>query len=219
MKTVTRDQALEFIAKIAPHIRWDALDHDTFQKLILERSPRELGERITDFLQNGARLIQGELRLIPLDSSRSDDPSYDYGFRSEILEQDGMSLSRTELDLTKLKLWPMVEPDGRVPTSAERWSKISEAGYYRLGGQEFLTLNRNRFLLPESWKEPVEGMSPIIAFEGIVTRGPSIDGDCRDHIRRVCPAFYWKERRWDWINFWLDEELVFKHLYSVVYQI
>jgi len=50
-------------------------------------------------------------------------------------------------------------------------------------------------LIPEAWKQKIDGNTTFIFFDGTILRNP--DG------RRCVLGLYWDGGRWDWRYYWL----------------
>lgn len=91
-----------------------------------------------------------------------------FGDRWSVLqnETDTPSMARTELDITKIKLVPMLENEGTYITGAEKVRRLKESGHILLGADSFITFLRNQHLVPAFWKEGVDGRRHHILFPG-----------------------------------------------------
>ena len=76
------------------------------------------------------------------------------------------------------------------------WAVSRSENYVRLDAAVFLTLWRNLHLIPEQWKEKVNGNTRFIFFDGTVLRDPN-------GIRCVL-YLYWVDGKWRWDYGWLD---------------
>ena len=121
-------------------------------------------------------------------------PVDDNGLEGEE-EQDGWSLALTEVDLSQVRFETMLRPNETRITGEEKLKRLKQAGYIRLDAKVLQTLWQDKSLIPESWKEKVNGNIRCIFFDGTVLRSP--DG------RRSVLYLYWRGGQWYWYYSWL----------------
>jgi hypothetical protein len=111
-------------------------------------------------------------------------------------ETDTRSMALTELDLNKVQLVMMLK-DGEVCIGGEEnLKRLKASDYIRLDAGIFHTLWENQHVIPESWKEKVNGNTRYIFFYGTVIRDSGGS--------RYVLYLYWDYGAWDWGVYWLD---------------
>ncbi len=85
-------------------------------------------------------------------------------------ERDELSVALTELDLNKVHLVTMLRERERSIKGEEKLERLKASSKIRLDADVFLTFWENKDLIPESWKEKVEGYTQHIHFDGTVLR-------------------------------------------------
>lgn len=111
-------------------------------------------------------------------------------------ETDARSTLLTELDLTKVQHITMLKDGETYVEGEKKLKRLKSSGYIRLDADIFLTFWENQHLIPESWKEKVNGNTRFIYFDGTVLRGPGGD--------RFILYLYWDDSKWLWNVDWLD---------------
>lgn len=111
-------------------------------------------------------------------------------------ETDARSIALTELDLTKVQQMTMLKDGETFIQGEEKLKRLKASDYIRLDADIFLTLWENQHLIPESWKEKVNGNTRYIFFDGTILR--ISDGD------RCALCLYWGGGAWSWFVSWLD---------------
>ncbi len=197
MKAITRGQALEISARVATQVNWDALDGDKAQKEIINLTPKEFGERFTAFLKNGGRVVVGEPKVITIDRTSAFDPVAFIGEGWSIVEQDERSLALTEVDLTKVSFETMLKDGEKTVVGEEKLKRLIASGDIRLDAKVFQTLWENQHLIPEAWKQPTNGNTTYVFFDGTVLR--------RSSGSRYVLYLCWRDGEWDWRCRWLDD--------------
>lgn len=114
-----------------------------------------------------------------------------------IEEQDERSLALTEIDLSKVKFETCLQEGETNIQGEEKLKRLKQADHIRLDAHFFLTLWKNKHLIPESWKEKTNGNTTFIFFDGTVLRGPG--------GRRYVLCLCWRDGRWDWRCYWLGD--------------
>jgi hypothetical protein len=195
MKAISRGQALEISARVGTQVNWDELDGGSLQNEVIQLSPEEFGARFTAFLRNGARLVVGALKFVV---KRGFNPEKFIGKGWSIVEDetDSRSKALTELDLTKVQFVTTLKDGETYVKGEEKLKRLKKSGNIRLDADIFLTLWENQHLIPESWKEKVNGKTRFIYFDGTVLRLSSGDR----YVLYLC----WCGGAWSWDVRWLD---------------
>ena len=194
-KAISIGQSLNLLSVLANNTDWDNLEGNTIQKII--NDPRQAGQQFTAFLKNGGRVLVGEPRVIAIDRTKPFDPVF-VGQGCTVIEEetDTRSTSLTELDLTKVRFVTMLKDGESHITGEEKLRRLKEAGFIRLDAGIFQTLWENQNLIPESWKEKVNGSTRFIFFDGTVLLRPDGDHRCIFYL-------YWIDGKWFWYRCWL----------------
>ena len=196
MGQITRDQSHTIMAILATNAVWDEIDFDQsrLQDLVV-RKAQEAGRHFTAFLKNGARVIVGEPRVIPIGRSTPFNPAEFIGKDWTIEEQDERSLALTEVDLTAISFETMLKDGETHITGEEKLKRLKSAGHIRLDAKVFQTFWENQHLIPERFKEKTNDNTTYIFFDGTVLRGPS--------GRRFVLYLCWLDDGWYWHFYWL----------------
>lgn len=194
-KAIAIGQSLNLFSVFANNADWDNLDSDLIQKII--NDPRQAGQQFTAFLRNGGRVIVGEPKVVAINRNRFN-PKKFIGDGWSILndETDARSIALTELDLTKVQFATMLKDGETYVNGEEKLKRLKASGNIRLDADIFLTLWENQHLIPESWKEKVNGNTRFIYFDGTVLRR----SDGRRYVLYLC----WDDGAWRWSVHWLD---------------
>ncbi|MBI4992129.1 MAG: hypothetical protein HZB99_02825 [Candidatus Harrisonbacteria bacterium] len=197
-KAITTGQSLNLFSVLANNADWDNLDSDTIQKII--NDPRQAGQQFTAFLKNGGKVLVGEPKILKIDRAKPFDPVAFIGKGWSVVgeDTDARSEALTEVDLSKVRFETMLNPNETSITGEEKLKRLKKAGHIRLDAKVFQTLWENQLLIPESWKEKVNGNIRFIFFDGTVLRYP--DGD------RYVLCLYWFDGRWHWSCNWLGSD-------------
>lgn len=199
MGQITRDQSHSIMAILATNAVWDEIDFDQSQlQDLVVRNAQEAGRHFTAFLKNGARVIIGEPKVIPIDRSTAFNPAEFIGKGWTIEEQDERSLALTEVDLTVIRFETMLKDGETRINGEEKLRRLKKAGHIRLDAKVFQTLWENQHLIPERWKEKTNNNTTYIFFDGSVLRGPVGDRDVL--------FLYWGGGGWDWVYGWLGND-------------
>lgn len=206
MKEVTPGQKLEVALAMVNRVDWQAIDGDILQREVIAK-PDNLGRQATIFLQNRAMVIVGEPIIIHLDRSRPFDPTKFIGQGWTIWrgpkdgnglegeeEQDRRSLALTELNLSQVRFENCLKPDEIFHTGEERLTRLLAQGGIRLDVGVFWHLWQNKHLIPASWKEPINGNTRFVFFDGTTLRDS--DGN------RYALCLYWNGVEWLWFVYW-----------------
>lgn len=206
-KAIAIGQSLNLFSVFANNADWDNLDSDTIQKII--NDPRQAGQQFTAFLRNGGKVIVGEPKVVAINRNRFN-PKKFIGDGWSILndETDARSIALTELDLTKVQHLTMLKDGETYVKGEEKLKRLKASGLVRLDADIFLTLWENQHLIPESWKEKVNGNTRYIYFDGTVLR--------RSDGHRYVLSLYWNDGRWSWLVRWLDNDWYGSHPSAVL---
>lgn len=112
-------------------------------------------------------------------------------------ERDLRSTVLTHLDLNKVQLVTCLKRGERVTTGEERIKRLKADGHIRLDENIFKMFWENQALIPEHFKERVNGNIQFIFFDGIVLRSP------RGRRSTLC-LFFSNGGSWCWDFDWLD---------------
>ena len=144
---------------------------------------------------SGGKMIVGEPKIIPIDRTQPFDPVKSLGQGWTIDEQDERSLALNQVDLANVRLEYMLKKDESWIKGEEKLKRLKKAGHIRLDAKVFQTFWENKALIPEAWKQKIDGNTTFIFFDGTILRNP--DG------RRCVLGLYWDGGRWDWRYYWL----------------
>lgn len=177
--------------------------------------------------ENARRLLRGELIVVPrsfpshgvqkgsilkIDRTKPFDiaefVSGNQGMK--IVEQDEQSLSLTEIDLNAVQLVSMLLPGESEVQGRVCMERLKDVGHVRLDAKIFQILWENQDLIPESWKEEVDGYSNQIYFDGTILGND--DG--------IFVVFYllYANGGWNWNTSWLQHNRYDDHLSTVLFQ-
>lgn len=193
MGQITVDQSHQVVATLVQNTDWSSIDFD-FARLqdLVVRNPKEAGQQFTAFLKNGGRVLIGEPKVVAINHNRFNPKKFigdDWSILND--EMDARSIALTELDLTKVQQVTMLKDGETSIKGEEKLKRLKESGYIRLDADIFYTLWTNQHLIPESWKEKVNGNTRYIFFDGTVLR-------VSDGYRCVlCLDWYLGQWRWD----------------------
>ena len=150
-------------------------------------------------IANGGRVIVGEPKTIPINRNRFNPSRFvGDGWSIQSDETDKRSIALTELDLTKVQHVTMLLDGETYVNGEEKLKRLKVSSYIRLDADIFLTLWENQHLIPESWKEKVNGNTRFIYFDGTVLR--------RSDGRRYILYLYWGDGGWYWRVDWLGHD-------------
>lgn len=110
-------------------------------------------------------------------------------------ETDTRSVALTELDINQIQHVTMLKGEPYI-TGEENLKRLKASENIRLDADVFYTLWTNQSLIPESWKEKIDGNTRVIFFDGTVLQDP--DGS------RYVLYFCWNGDAWRWYVLWLD---------------
>lgn len=189
-------QVLNAIAILMNNADWDAINGTVLQRVI--DNPRVAGSQFTDFLKNGGRVISDVPKVITIDRTSAFDPVAFISEGCSIEEQDERSLKLREVDLTKVNFETMLKDGEKMLDGEEKLKRLKDAGHLRLDAKIFQTLWENQNLIPEAWKQPTNGNTTYVFFDGTILRD-SGGGRCV-----LC--LYWNNGKWHWSYSWLDNK-------------
>ncbi|HMP67385.1 MAG TPA: hypothetical protein PKA60_01375 [Candidatus Paceibacterota bacterium] len=192
-KAVTNGQARGLIGSFTLDTPWDEIRGDR-RKIqdFLELPPIERGRRFAAFVANGCRVIIGDVSKIIIDRSKPFDPKKinSLGNEWKIVEEDERSLAITELDLSKVQYVDMLEDGETSIRGEEKLKRLKMDGRIRLDAKMSQTFWEDQSLIPESWKEKINGNTRCIFFDGTILRNP-FGNSCVLYL-------YWGNGQWYW---------------------
>lgn len=196
-KPITIGQSHNAMSILANNVDWGTLNAEILQRII--DTPRESGAQFTAFLRNGGRVIVGEPKVVVINRNRFNPVEF-IGEGWAIVSGEPVSLSTalTEIDLTKVQFVTMLKDGESYINGEEKLKRLKSSNYIRLDADIFLTLWENQHLIPESWKEKVNGNTCYIFFDGTVLRNPSGD--------RCVLCLGWSGGQWRRLCFWLGSD-------------
>ncbi|HEY4505721.1 MAG TPA: hypothetical protein VJG67_03450 [Candidatus Paceibacterota bacterium] len=217
MSKASEGQARSLIASFAVDTPWEEIETDT--QPFIELTPKERGERFAAFVRNGFRLIVSGLKAV-IDRTKSFDPTF-IGAGWTIWkgpatgdglngneEQDTRSLALAEVDVNQIRLVTTLKGRESSIKGEERLNRLQATGHIRLDAAVFLFLWLNQHLIPESWKERVNGNIQFITFDGTVLRN--------SNGYRYVLCLYWYGGEWYWHVNWLDFDFVQDYVSAVL---
>jgi len=181
------------MATLSTNVDWPTLDADTIQEII--KDPTNAGKQFTQFLKNGGRVIVGKPTIIPIDRTVPFNSAEFIGKDWKIAEEDERSLALAEVNLDEVCFESMLNQGETSIKGEVRLEWLKAAGHIRLDAKIFQTLWENQQLIPESWKEKINGNTRYIFFDGTVLLRPG-------GYRRVL-YLYWDGGEWYWDYCWL----------------
>ena len=196
-KTVSINQSHAVVQALANNVDWPSLNSDVLQGII--KNPKDAGRQFTQFLKNGGRVIVGKPTIIPIDRTVSFNPAEFIGKGWSIAEEESLALALAEINLDEVCFESMLMlKEGETSVKGEtKLERLKVAGHVRLDAKIFQTLwEENQRLIPEGWKEKIDGKIRYIFFDGTILLSP--DGS------RYVLCLYWDGGRWYWRYIWLD---------------
>ena len=130
-----------------------------------------------------------------IDRTQPFNPSTFIGEGWSIEEEDERSLALTEVDLNEIRFETMLKRGETSITGEEKLKRLKTSGNIRLDAKIFYTLWENKNLIPESWKEKVNGSIRFIYFDGTVL--------CSPRGSRYVLCLCWVGGGWHWRCNWL----------------
>jgi len=194
-KPVSIDQSHAVVQALANNVDWPSLNPDVLQGII--KNPKDAGKQFTQFLKNGGRLIVGKPTIIPIDRTVSFNPAEFISKSWSIAEEDERSLALAEINLDEVCFESMLN-EGETSVKGEaKLERLKAAGHTRLDAKIFQTLWEDQQLIPESWKEKIDGKTRYIFFDGTILLRPG--------GRRCILCLYWSGGWWSWDSYWLGD--------------
>lgn len=209
MGQITTDQSHQVLATLITNTDWITIDFagSGLQDSVI-RNPQEAGRQFTAFLRNGGKMMIGDPRIIPIDRSKSFDPTFiGEGWKVIEDETDTHSAALTQVDLSNVLLVTMLQTGESYTTGEERLKRLKPY-YLRLDARVFKTLWENQFLIPGAWKQKVNGNIQFIRFDGTVLQSA--------YGHRCVLCLYWRGDAWDWNVRWLAHSLNANDLSAVL---
>ncbi len=195
-KPVSTDQSHQLMSTLSTNVKWSVLDADIIQEII--KDPTNAGKQFTQFLRNGGRVIVGKPTIIPIDRTIPFNPAEFIGKGWKIAEEDERSLALAEVNLDDVQFEDMLESGETFIKGETKLERLKVAGHIRLDAKIFQTLWENQQLIPESWKEKINGNTRYIFFDGTILLSP--DGG------RYVLYLYWLAGWWYWDCRWLGRD-------------
>lgn len=212
MKETTNGQILEIASRVVRDVKWSLLDGDGLQREVINLKPEEFGEQFTAFLKNGARLIVGESRTLPIDRKSLFNPAEFIGAGWSIWrgpadgnglvgeeERDHRSAALVHLDLNNVQLVTCLKRGKSVTTGEERIKCLKADGRIRLDENVFQVFWDNQARIPSRFKKKVNGNVQFIFFDGVVLRSPS-------GSRCTLCLYFVGRGSWRWDYSWLGND-------------
>jgi hypothetical protein len=196
MSKPSLEQGLQGLLSLAVNVNWSRVNADLFQRTVVQ-DPVGAGAQFTAFLENGARAIVGEPKVIALQPSTFFNPVEFIGKDWTIEEEDEGSRERTQIDLTAIRLESMLKQGEMRVKGQDKLRRLKDAGYIRLDARWFQFLWENQPLIPARWKLQTDGKTMFIYFDGTILRSP--DG-------RFTLYLSWIGGRWNWGLRWLNND-------------
>lgn len=134
---------------------------------------------------------------IQIDRSKLFDPKTFIGGWWSIVEQDERSVAITTIDLDNVALDSVLDGHEISTTTEKSIKRLKERNCVRLDAGVFITLWQNQSLIPEKWKERINGNTTFIYFDGTVLRNYS------NHYFYTL-YLYWDGDDWCWGYRWLE---------------
>lgn len=187
---MSRGQGNEFLNKLEAAGLFGNLAQEVIDSLGNEKA-----KQVVKFLRGEFSVFKSN--IVPINCFTPFDPAefLDKGWTIE--EEDKRSLKLTELDLTKVQFVTMLKRNELCITGEERLRRLKKSGSIRLDAKIFQTFWENQSLIPESWKEKVDGNIRYIFFDGTILRSPNGNRDV------LCLSWY--DGKWGWHLSRLDD--------------
>ena len=125
-------------------------------------------------------------------------------------DTDKYSVSLEEIDLFKVILVSMFQPEEIAVKGEEKLLRLKNSGLIRLDAGIFWFFFRNKHLIPPSWKEKHNNSlsTQYIYFDGTILKHPN-------GSRHVL-CFCWEKGGWNWYTDWLGLDWRKNHLSAVL---
>lgn len=125
---------------------------------------------------------------------RNEQPTDFLGDGWRLDEQDEHSVVLAEIDPSKIILHSAIQAgDNDYLLGEERLIRLKTTGYIRLDVAAFQSFWKNQHLIPEIWKDKIDGRIRFIHFEGSIFKS-----DERDSTYRYNICLYWHKGKWEW---------------------
>lgn len=196
------EEAKDILGSLLCHTGWGEITPERITQLV-EMDPAELGHQFTLFLQNGGCVIDA-LKAIPIKRPTTYDLTAFIGKKGavkkpwEILttEVDVRSTAMETLDFSAVRLESMFKDTEKLISPRERIARVKGAGYVRLDVGMFMAYWENKHLIPERYKEKIDGSDCVVCFDGTIVVGPFNE--------EYVFCLYWLGNEWHWSLDWLD---------------
>ena len=192
---------------VSGQINLERINKKRLQDVIVDRA--KLIRNLELFLANGAQVLIGEPKVIQIDRSTSFNPATFIGAGWTIWkgpkdgkglegeeEQDARSLTLTEVDLSQVLFQDCLRVNESYHTGEECLTRFIAQGDIRLDAAIFHYLWQNQHLIPAPWKEPINGNTRYVFFDGTTLRNSD--------SRRCTLYLFWHDDRWRWRVDWLN---------------
>ncbi|MDD4803950.1 MAG: hypothetical protein PHN69_02140 [Candidatus Pacebacteria bacterium] len=137
-------------------------------------------------------------------------------FTGEIFYEDQRSLTLDEIDTSKIKFVKFFKPDQtqEINKILSRLNFLKEDENIHLDAKILKTLLEHEELIPETWKEEINGHTRYIAFDGTIL----YENDSEGHFPKKIPCLFWNKKLnngcWDFKSIELEyfipeEDLIF----------
>jgi hypothetical protein len=198
------EEARSILEVLWGNTAWGEIAPEQVTQLVDQMDPVELGHQFTLFLKNGGRVID-TLRAIPIKRPTTYDLTAFIGKKGgigkkpwEILtaEADERSTAMESLDFSAVRLESMLRDTEKLISPRERISRVKGAGYVRLDVGMFMAYWENKHLIPERYKEKIDGTDCVVCFDGTIIVGPFNE--------EYVFCLYWLGNEWHWSLDWLD---------------
>lgn len=204
-KAISLEQGFQGLMALATNVDWRSIDGDIFQSSVID-DPRRAGAEMTIFLQNRARVMRGEPKILKIentedfnlrkfvqDSTIWKGPADGNGLEGEE-DIDRRSLGLSEVDLSKICLYNGLEGDETFITGEEKLRRLKALKHIiRFGGNVFRALwddhQANKGSSCLGWLQ-VNREAICVDFPGLVLRNPKGN--------RFSLYFCFDGTDWDW---------------------
>lgn len=190
MSKISREQALEVMAKLGTNTDWSQLDSEVIQRII--KDPTGSGREFTRFLANGGRITTTMYHLIDCDA----DPFVPIGWAVNSHKKSG------QLAFDPIKIRFHLSPnqqDGKYIKGNELRKELANESTLNANVLDYLL--KNPRLIPEEWKnKDVGGNTRYIFFWGTIYRYSNRYSNGDLCVR--CLSF--DGGGWHWYYHWLD---------------
>ncbi len=156
---------------LASNTDWGKIERSALTKI--EEDPVEAGKLFTEFLKSFETKEVKESNVIQINRSIPFDPAAIFGRGWEVEEQDQMSLSLTEIDLSEVVLLNGLKEGELTIKGEQKIGRLRKAKNILLDFGIFYTLWNDKDLIPEEWKEKTNNETTFICFDGTILRSPS----------------------------------------------